>query len=189
MRDADRAVAVGVGQVREDAELGAGEIAERHGDGDAPRSRPASGAGRSSPASRGSRRSTRGTARRPAGTMPGPRTSADAARSRSPRPTAARRDQSGAPPRPAGARDRRESGTPPSSADLAQRFLELRSPHREAQRADEELHAVLLLVLVVAEPVEDAEDRLRDLEHVVAGRKSYSSSPPLRAGSTFRRRP
>src|SRR5262249_14880693 len=54
-------------------------------------------------------------------------------------------------------------------AHLLQRLVELLAPGGEAEAPHEELHAVLLLVLVIAEAVEHAQDRLRDLEHL-AGR-------------------
>ena len=50
---------------------------------------------------------------------------------------------------------------------LGERTLELRAPLVPAERLHQELHPVLVLVLVVAEAVEHAHDRLGDVQHLL----------------------
>ncbi len=52
--------------------------------------------------------------------------------------------------------------------------LELVAPALPAERLHQELHPVARLVLIVAQALEHAHDRLGDVQHLAAGRKSYS---------------
>src|SRR6266536_2816606 len=54
-------------------------------------------------------------------------------------------------------------------AEGLQLLLELRAPPVPAQLADQELHPVALLVLEVAQAMEDAEHRFRDLQDLARG--------------------
>ncbi len=67
---------------------------------------------------------------------------------------------------PAGASGSNGSGAPPSARNAAQLALELRLEPVPSERAHQELQTVPLLVLVVAEPVVDADDGFRDVEHL-----------------------
>ena len=62
-------------------------------------------------------------------------------------------------------------------AERLELLVELRLEAVPAERADQELQAVALLVLVVAEPVEDADDRFGDVEHL-AGRQELEQLVP-----------
>ena len=100
------------------------------------------------------------------GTMPGPRSSERAARAAaSATDGGVARGQSGA-VSTGGFAGSNGSGAPPSARNCASSrsnsVLEALPP----DRLDQELHPVLVLVLIVAEPVVDADDGLGDVEHL-----------------------
>ena len=72
--------------------------------------------------------------------------------------------------------------------DLGQRPLELRPPRLPGHGPDQELHPVPLLVLVVAEAVEQPNDRLGHGQDL-AGRNEFGELGPGRAGAASDRHP
>ncbi len=64
----------------------------------------------------------------------------------------------------------REAGAPLFTKGL-ELFLELRPEAFPAERAHQEFQPVALLVLVVPEPVEHTDDRLRDVQHLAHRRE------------------
>ena len=165
---AHRAVAVGLREVGEDAQLVAGQVAEDRRDDRHHVARPASAAARwsgaTSPCSAARRRRIGLHDRDDAGAAQVLRL-ADAgddvehARRLGARASRAR-------PRPAGSAGRSGSRRAALAAELRQLVPVLLDEAIPAHRLDEELHPVALLVLVVAVAVIDADDRLGDVEHL-----------------------
>ena len=158
-------------------------------DDDHASSPPASAGARSCATSRGSRRwrDDQRAARR-AARCRGRSTAVEVARARSRRSTAPCGPTARAACSTGGCSGSNGSGAPPAARKpSSSRSNSARKPS-QPERLDEELQPVALLVLVVAEPVEDADDRLGDVEHL-AGRQELEQHVPGAAPSSPCRRP